>query len=91
MSLALRSSFHTMQRPSLSSIALSGAGASSSSLRQAAEYDNTVDFGGGGDDEDKPSKKKDKKKTGGFQSFGQQQRQRWQRACECADAVCANA
>lgn len=65
-----------MHRASLSSIALSGSGASSASLRQAADYDDserTVDFGGG--DDDGPSsghgKKKDKKKTtGGFQSFG---------------------
>lgn len=63
-----------MQRPSLSSIALSGSGASAAQHRAAAEYDNTVDFGSGDmdDGEGKSAKKKgDKKKTGGFQSFGQ--------------------
>ena len=64
-----------MSRLSLSSIALSGAGASSNLIRQAEEFDQqhaqgTVDFADDNDGESKHGKKKEKKKTGGFQSFG---------------------
>lgn len=70
-----RTHSRTMQRPSLSSIALSGSDASAAQHRAAADYDNTVDFGSGdmddGEGKGSAKKKGDKKKTGGFQSFGQ--------------------
>jgi hypothetical protein len=74
-----------MHRLSLSSIALSGSGASAASVRQAVEESNssgTVDFAADDDAGERHGKKKEKKKTGGFQSFGQQ---RW--AVEYKQAV----